>query len=201
MVLDWISPDLEGGTGGLQSQADPDARSLYLSRDKYLVSVLSQSSSSSSFVLDHTVPYGTGSFGWRLSKHFVPGYDRTVPPGQFATGFSSMLVAKCLPARPGGDDTDRSLARSAWESVPRKNRPVGHGMIGYEGRPGRLSKALNTYLPWVSGNKRFALKGLEAHAIRSRGSEPIPGHTWWPLQGQFGWGKLPRVNPGLRHPD
>jgi hypothetical protein len=32
------------------------------------------------------------------------------------------------------DDTDRSLARSAWESVPRKNRPVGHGMIGYEGQ-------------------------------------------------------------------
>jgi hypothetical protein len=32
------------------------------------------------------------------------------------------------------DDTDRSLARSAWESVSRKNRPVGHGMIGYEGQ-------------------------------------------------------------------
>jgi hypothetical protein len=25
---------------------------------------------------------------------------------------------------------DRSLARSAWESVPRENRPVGYGMIG-----------------------------------------------------------------------
>jgi hypothetical protein len=28
------------------------------------------------------------------------------------------------------DDADRSLARSAWESAPRKNRPVGYGMIG-----------------------------------------------------------------------
>jgi hypothetical protein len=28
------------------------------------------------------------------------------------------------------DDTDRSLARSAWKSGPRKNRPVGYGMIG-----------------------------------------------------------------------
>jgi hypothetical protein len=28
------------------------------------------------------------------------------------------------------DNTDRSLARSAWESVPRKNRPVGYGMTG-----------------------------------------------------------------------
>jgi hypothetical protein len=27
------------------------------------------------------------------------------------------------------DNTDRSLARSAWEGVPRKNRPVGYGMI------------------------------------------------------------------------
>ena len=26
--------------------------------------------------------------------------------------------------------SDRSLARSAWESVPQKNRPVGYGMIG-----------------------------------------------------------------------
>jgi len=28
------------------------------------------------------------------------------------------------------DNTDRSLARSAWENVPRKNRPVGYDMIG-----------------------------------------------------------------------
>jgi hypothetical protein len=54
----------------------------------YLLSVISESFSSSSFVLGHTVPYGTGSFGWRFSRHFVPGYDRKVPPGQFATGFS-----------------------------------------------------------------------------------------------------------------
>jgi hypothetical protein len=35
----------------------------------------------------HTVPYGTGFSGWRFPRHFVPGYDRTVPPGRFATGF------------------------------------------------------------------------------------------------------------------
>ena len=23
-----------------------------------------------------------GSFGWRFSRHFVPGYDQLVPPGQ-----------------------------------------------------------------------------------------------------------------------
>src|SRR5271166_2493612 len=34
-------------------------------------------------------PYPTGrlgSLGWRCPRHFVPGYDRTVPPGHFATG-------------------------------------------------------------------------------------------------------------------
>ena len=39
-----------------------------------------------------------------------------------------MLFAKCLQARPVGT-TDRSLARSAWKSVPRKSRPVGYGVI------------------------------------------------------------------------
>src|SRR5580700_5982434 len=46
------------------------------------------------------------------------------------------------------DNTDRSLARSATESVPRKNRPVGYGMIG---RPGTAKGVLedqdsNTFL-------------------------------------------------------
>ena len=30
---------------------------------------------------DHTVPYGTVPLGWGCSRHFVPGYDRPVPPG------------------------------------------------------------------------------------------------------------------------
>src|SRR6202040_2688051 len=39
-------------------------------------------------------PYPTGRlFGWRYPRHFVPGYDRTVPPGHFATG-SSVLSPK-----------------------------------------------------------------------------------------------------------
>ena len=29
-----------------------------------------------------------GSFGVARPRHFVPGYDRTVPPGHLATGFS-----------------------------------------------------------------------------------------------------------------
>jgi hypothetical protein len=33
---------------------------------------------------------------------------------------------RCVPE----GQCDRSLARSAWESVPRKNRPVGYGMTG-----------------------------------------------------------------------
>ena len=30
---------------------------------------------------NQTVPYGTALLGWRCPRHFVPGYDRTVPPG------------------------------------------------------------------------------------------------------------------------
>jgi hypothetical protein len=55
-----------------------------------------------------------------------------------------MLLQKAGVSR--RDNTDRShstryrllmasLARSAWKSVLRKSRPVGYGMIGYEGRP------------------------------------------------------------------
>ena len=42
-------------------------------------------------------------------------------------------------------------------------------------RSGCLSPGFTLGLPWVSGNKRFALKGLEADSIRSRGSKVIPG--------------------------
>ena len=43
--------------------------------------------------------------------------------------------------------------------------------------PKKGQESLAQGLPWVSGNKRFALKGLEADAIQSRGSELIPGRT------------------------
>jgi hypothetical protein len=36
---------------------------------------------------NHTVPYGTALLGWRCPRHFVPGYDRAVPPGHFVPGF------------------------------------------------------------------------------------------------------------------
>jgi hypothetical protein len=41
-----------------------------------------------------------------------------------------MLLRNVCQRVPEGQ-TDRSQARSAWESVPRKNRPVGYGMIGH----------------------------------------------------------------------
>jgi len=43
-----------------------------------------------------------------------------------------------------------------------------------EGPAPKGQESLAQGLPWVSRNKRFALKGLEnAHAIRLKGSEPI----------------------------
>jgi hypothetical protein len=95
--------------------------------------------------MNQTVPYGTALLGRRCPRHFVPGYDRTVPPGQAPSGrralrspgvwtFTEGHVGRFWPETEGAasrrDDTHRSLARSAWKSVPRKNRAAGYGMIG-----------------------------------------------------------------------
>jgi hypothetical protein len=32
-----------------------------------------------------------GTFGGRFPRHFVPGYDRTVPQGTFPTGFNPLI--------------------------------------------------------------------------------------------------------------
>jgi hypothetical protein len=41
---------------------------------------------------NHPVPYGTALLGWRCPRHFVPAYDRTVPPGHFARGFIARIL-------------------------------------------------------------------------------------------------------------
>src|SRR5208283_3023886 len=43
-----------------------------------------------------------GSLGWRCPRHFVPGYDRTVPPGHFATAFRLERVTARLVVLRGG---------------------------------------------------------------------------------------------------
>src|SRR5580704_12720552 len=101
-------------------------------------------SSWSSIVPDHTVPYGTAVLGG-----VFPGTSCQATIAPSLRDNSQQALARCCCEMSASasrrDDTDRSLARSAWESVPRKNRPVGYGMIGYEGRLGRLSRALNRY--------------------------------------------------------
>src|SRR5580693_6079857 len=90
--------------------------------------------SSSSFVLDHTVPYGTALLGG-----VFPGTScqATIAPSPRDISQRALAIARCCckmsVSASRRDDTDRSLARSAWKSVPRKSRPVGYGMIGYEG--------------------------------------------------------------------
>src|ERR1700722_19275958 len=127
-------------------------------KSPYVVSVLSQSFSLLSFVPDHTVPYGTV-----LSRDAFPGTScqatiGVVPPGRAGRHFAKASNESLLRIVPEGR-CDRSLARSAWKNATPKSRPVGHGMIGYEGRPGRLSRALNTYqgLPRVNPGLNPAL--------------------------------------------
>jgi hypothetical protein len=45
---------------------------------------------------------------------------------------------------------DRSLARSAWESVPRKSRPVGYGMNGAQLIP-EVFLVTNHTVPYGTG--------------------------------------------------
>jgi hypothetical protein len=40
---------------------------------------------------NQVVPYGTALLGWRCSRHFVPGYDRTVPLGLSPFGATNRL--------------------------------------------------------------------------------------------------------------
>src|ERR1700722_12258747 len=115
----------------------------------------------SSFVPDHTVPYGTALLGG-----VFPGTScqATIAPSlrdnsqqALARGCREMSASA---SRRGG--TDRSLARSAWENVPRKNRPVGYGMIGYEGQQreglGQDATQIQGFNPGNAQNEWFALK-------------------------------------------
>jgi hypothetical protein len=70
-------------------------------------------------------------FRGQMSRSFPPIAERLQATA--ATVSASRLARCCCEMSASAsrrDNTDRSLARSAWESVPRKNRPVGYGMIG-----------------------------------------------------------------------
>src|ERR1700754_1154648 len=42
-----------------------------------------------------------GSFGWRCPRHFVPGYDRTVPPGRNHSPVEGPRIKLALRVNPG----------------------------------------------------------------------------------------------------
>jgi hypothetical protein len=54
---------------------------------------------------NQTVPYGTALLRWRCPRHFVPGYDQTVPPGLEAkphrSNKSSQIFLIFAPFNPG----------------------------------------------------------------------------------------------------
>ena len=64
-----------------------------------------------------------------------------------------------------------------------------------EGLAPKGQESIAQGLPWVSGNKRFALKGLEADAIQSRGSELIPGPYLVAPSGQIRLGEITQGKP------
>src|ERR1700729_1234857 len=81
------------------------------------------------------IPYPTGRF---LSRDAFPGTScqatiGIVPPGRAGRHFATASSESLLRIVPEGR-CDRSLARSAWKNVTQKSRPVGYGVIEYEGR-------------------------------------------------------------------
>src|ERR1700674_747207 len=64
----------------------------------------------------------------------VPGTSCQATIAPSLRDISQQALARCCCEMSASasrrDNTDRSLARSAWASVTRKNRPVGYGMIG-----------------------------------------------------------------------
>jgi hypothetical protein len=85
---------------------------------------------------------------------------------------------------------DCRQARSAWM--------LEFGRFQSVARSGQntLAQGLPRVYPGLVENKRFALKGLETRTrsvVPSRLSPYLVAPS-----GLFGWGELPRVNPGLR---
>jgi hypothetical protein len=70
---------------------------------------------------------------------------------------------------------DRSLARSAWESVPRKNRPGGYGMIRYGARlipevsPARMC---TVFLPYRLNGPRNGQRRIRKRHIAANHTVP-----------------------------
>jgi hypothetical protein len=82
-------------------------------------------------------PYPTGRnlWGGGCPRHFVPGYDRIVPPGHFATGFSQDSGHRCSPffGASGTKVPYRWLIRIVTLSFPNKEsgaicRSLGSGI-------------------------------------------------------------------------
>jgi hypothetical protein len=82
---------------------------------------------------DHTVPYGTVLSEGRFPRHFVPGYDRAVPPGQrpFAHRSASYYLGGVIGRLPQTRSGDRQA---------RLPPPPDHLISTYAGRRAKDSR-------------------------------------------------------------
>ena len=151
-----------------------------------LDSVISQSfsSSSSSFSVGEGSLPRSNSIGWRRQSadgSLVPATRKTAEnENDDEDDWEMTLNRDRIDAKRCGSRL-MCLAPVIWPEGP---APKGQGSLAQG-------------LPWVSRYKRFALKGL---GMRTRSGAKVRRGCRWPLQGQFGWGELPRVNPGLCSP-
>src|SRR5271166_934272 len=73
-----------------------------------------------------------GSLGWRCPRHFVPGYDRTVPPGHFATGSPKELDQCSLIKLVSPKSETAGQSRTRMVSCRNKKRSVHAGNALFE---------------------------------------------------------------------
>jgi hypothetical protein len=70
---------------------------------------------------NQTVPYGTALLGWRCSRHFVPGYDRSVPPGH--TGTAAAVRRRNVQTPDPGTSCLANMVLSLWDKKHRRGTP------------------------------------------------------------------------------
>src|SRR5580700_8386004 len=152
-------------------------------------------SSWSSFVPDHTVPYGTALLGG-----VFPGTSCQATIAPSLRDNSQQALARCCCEMSASasrrDDTDRSLARSAWKSVPRKKEPSRRVRYDQVRRTTRTieqgAKQIRGFNPGNTVPRRRALQGRQIKRRHNTG-QTCTHLSPLQLQGEpFVW-MVPRV--------
>jgi hypothetical protein len=109
---------------------------------------------------NQTVSYGTAVLGWRFFRHFVPGYDRTVPPGHFSNAEAIVFV----------EDASTEEVPEGYKTL---ERPVASDGTG---RAGLFLKAVTTRCGFL-GHHRWVYR--PNRYVYTKGANVTPCIGFW----------------------